>query len=95
MANGLTTPAGVSGLDADQLAILLGVKGHCERLLDHTPRFKYFTLHGSAHLNSLFKILELLRKGGINLGKDQLFVLAIAICIHDLGTRLCGAFPLW
>ena len=79
MANGLTTPAGVSGLDADQLAILLGVKGHCERLLDHTPRFKYFTLHGSAHLNSLFKILELLQKGGINLGKDQLFVLAIAV----------------
>jgi hypothetical protein len=44
MANGLSTPAGVSGLDADQLAILLGVKGHCERLLDHSVK-KIVTAH--------------------------------------------------
>jgi CheY-like chemotaxis protein len=61
------------------------VKEHACRLLDHTPRFKFFTLHGRAHLDSLFGILALLRKGGIELSSDQLFILCLAICIHDLG----------
>jgi hypothetical protein len=72
-------------LTPDQRAILHAVKKHAERLLDHTPRFKFFTLHGKAHLDSLFEILSILQRGGISLTQDELFILALAICIHDLG----------
>jgi ActR/RegA family two-component response regulator len=80
-----SSPLALIGLNAEELAIIHGVKAHSERLLDHSARFKFFTLHGAAHLNSLFEILNLLRAGGITLRGDQLFLLAIAICIHDLG----------
>lgn len=85
MSGKFSIPAVELGLDPDHQAILVGVKNHCERLLDHTPRFKFFTLHGKAHLDSLFEILHILRQGGIQLNKDDLFVLALALCIHDLG----------
>jgi ActR/RegA family two-component response regulator len=75
----------LSGLTSDQLATVKAVKAHAERLLDHSPRFKYFTLHGHQHLNSLFQILGLFREGGIKFSNEELFVLAVAICIHDLG----------
>ena len=78
-------PISVVGLDEKRSVILAGVKAHCERLLNHTPRFKYFTLHGSAHLNSLFEILAFLRKGGIELNTEELFLLSLSICVHDLG----------
>jgi ActR/RegA family two-component response regulator len=80
--------AGLSGLNKDQVAIIAAVKPHCERLLDHTPRFKYFTLHGKKHLDGLFDNLAILRKGGIELTSDELFILALAICVHDLGMVL-------
>jgi len=72
-------------LKPNQGAILRAVKSHCERLLDHTPRFRYFTLHGEAHLNGLFGILRILLDGGVNLNNEQLFTLVLSICIHDLG----------
>jgi len=64
---------------------LRSVKAHAEKLLDHTPRFKFFTLHGKPHLEYLFMILETLIQGGIRLSKDELYLLSLAICIHDLG----------
>jgi CheY-like chemotaxis protein len=85
MSDESAIPASSQGLTHDQRIILTAVKAHCERLLDHSPRFKYFTLHGKEHLNGLFEILALVRKGGVELERDQLFVLSIAICIHDLG----------
>ena len=72
-------------LEPDQRAILRAVKSHCERLLDHTPRFRYFTLHGEAHLNGLFGILRIFLNGGVKLNNEQLFILSLSICIHDLG----------
>ena len=85
MNNTSTWESALSGLTSDQLATVKAVKAHAERLLDHSPRFKYFTLHGQQHLNSLFQILGLFREGGINFSNEELFVLAVAICIHDLG----------
>ena len=85
MSSLLSEPVGVRGLTTDQQTILSAVKAHCERLLDHTPRFRYFTLHGKQHLTSLFGILDLLQRGGVDLDNEQLFLLSLAICIHDLG----------
>jgi len=53
--------------------------------LDHTPRFKYFTLHGAQHIHNLFTITDLLTECGLRLTKDQAFLLGCAICTHDLG----------
>ena len=75
----------IERLDARQQAVITSVKGHAESLLNHSPRFKFFTLHGTNHLNNLFEILELLIKGGIKLNQEELFLISSAICIHDLG----------
>lgn len=72
-------------LDDNQRLTLESVKRQAQTLLDHTPRFKYFTLHGANHLNNLFEVLEFLLKGGVSLKRDELFLLSLAICIHDLG----------
>ena len=72
-------------LDASHQATLRAVKQQAQTLLDHTPRFRFFTLHGTNHLNNLFEVLELLLRGGITLKRDELFLLSLAICIHDLG----------
>lgn len=72
-------------LSEEQQRIVAAVKAHAERLLDHSPRFKYFTLHGRAHIENLFSILELLINGGIKLTQEELFILSLAICVHDLG----------
>jgi hypothetical protein len=68
-----------------EVGILKSVKASAESLLDHTPRFQFFTLHGTKHLNGLFGILEILMQGGVDLPRDELFLLSLAICIHDLG----------
>lgn len=85
MSNQFSNSVTKLGLDPDHQAILTGVKNHCERLLNHTPRFKFFTLHGKAHLDGLFEILQILQQGGISLNKNELFILSMAICVHDLG----------
>ena len=54
-------------------------------ILDHSPRFKLFTLHGRNHLSELFRITEILIQGGIILSQRQLYLLSLAICTHDLG----------
>jgi len=72
-------------LSEKQAATVRAVRGNAERLLNHTPRFRFFTLHGSEHLESLFEILEIMLEGGIELSSDELFLLSVAICVHDLG----------
>jgi hypothetical protein len=47
-----------SRLGENQRKTLQAVKEQAQVLLEHTPRFRYFTLHGAAHLNNLFDILE-------------------------------------
>jgi len=54
-------------------------------LLDHTYRFKYFTLHGSIHTNNLLRILDILCEAGLELSKDEAFLLLCVICVHDVG----------
>ena len=75
----------VSRLDAAQQNTLRAVKSRSEQLLNHTPRFKFFTLHGTNHLNNLFEILELFIQAGIKLNREELFLLSLSICMHDLG----------
>ena len=59
-------------LQPQDAEILASVKGHAERLLNHTPRFRFFTLHGSEHLDGLFRILALLLKGGVENGARRI-----------------------
>lgn len=54
-------------------------------LLDHSPRFKLFTLHGRNHLSELFRIADIMIQGGIILNERQTYLLSLGICTHDLG----------
>jgi hypothetical protein len=72
-------------LQEREVGILRAVRASSERLLNHTPRFRFFTLHGTEHLNSLYEIFEILLEGHVELSRDEIFLLALAICIHDLG----------
>ena len=75
----------ISLLNLEQSIILAAVRAQAENLLGHTPRFKFFTLHGKAHLDSLFKCSDIFVAAGIKLSPDEAFLLALSICIHDLG----------
>lgn len=75
----------IAALDSKQQTILRAVKNHAESLLDHSPRFKFFTLHGKTHIENLFGILQLLIDGGIKLKPEERYLLSLAICVHDLG----------
>lgn len=72
-------------LNSNQLAQVNAIEQNAIELLDHTPRFKYFTLHGKAHIQNLYKILELLCNAGLKLNQEQAFLLISSICMHDLG----------
>lgn len=72
-------------LNTTQKSQLDAIENHATTLLDHTPRFKYFTLHGKEHIKNLFRILELLCGAGLKLNQDQAFLLGCSICVHDLG----------
>lgn len=72
-------------LDADQITQLDAIENHATTLLDHTPRFKYFTLHGREHIRNLYKIVGLLCDAGLELKPEQAFLLGCSICIHDIG----------
>lgn len=65
--------------------IIQSLRQHATELLDHSPRFRYFTLHGKQHLENLFKLVAMLNRGGLRLDEDESFLLAAAICVHDLG----------
>lgn len=72
-------------LSPQRSAIVRSVYKHGCLLLDHSPRFKFFTLHGSHHLGELFRIFEIVLAGGAKLNERQIYLLSLAICTHDLG----------
>ena len=72
-------------LNSDQKRQLDAIEKQASTLLDHTPRFKYFTLHGKEHIQNLYNIVKLLCKAGLSLNNEQAFLLACSICVHDLG----------
>ena len=72
-------------LSGKQGTILSAVETHASTLLDRTPRFKYFTLHGRQHIGNVFKNVDLLMEAGLTLTQDQAFLLGCAICLHDVG----------
>lgn len=72
-------------LNEKQKRVVAAVKEHAETLLDHTPNFKYFTLHGSSHIENMFNMADTLINNGISLNQDEAFLLSLSICIHDLG----------
>jgi len=72
-------------LTSDQKIQLNAIEKHATNLLDYTPRFKYFTLHGKKHIKNLYKIVDLLCIAGLKLEQEQAFLLACSICVHDLG----------
>jgi CheY-like chemotaxis protein len=72
-------------LHETESAIVKAVFVKAARLLDNSPRFKLFTLHGEAHLAGLFRILEIFLEAGFKLTDRELYLLSLAICTHDLG----------
>jgi hypothetical protein len=74
-----------SYLSSAQLAIVEAIEKHAVTLLDHSPRFKYFTLHGKEHIANLYKIIDILCQSGLKFNQDQAFLLCCSICVHDLG----------
>jgi len=72
-------------LSQDKQTIVLAIKKHSQELLDNTPRFKYFTLHGSRHIDNIFNIFDLFVDAGLKLTEDQAFLLSCAVCTHDVG----------
>ena len=74
-----------SFIDEDAYEIVSRVYKNACTISDHSPRFKFFTLHGTKHLDSLYSIFELLLRAGIPLSERQIFLLGISISIHDLG----------
>lgn len=72
-------------LSQDQKTQLMAIQRHSETLLDHTPRFKYFTLHGKEHISNLYKNVDFLHEAGLELNQEQGFLLSCAICVHDIG----------
>jgi hypothetical protein len=75
----------LTGLPDDKIQTVMSVFDHASKLLDVSPRFRFFTLHGREHLSNLFRLLGLFRKGGVTFTDHELFILALAICTHDLG----------
>jgi CheY-like chemotaxis protein len=83
--------------------IVSAVRNHAEKLLDHSPRFRYFTLHGQAHIENMFVLANLLHDLGLKLTDYESLLLSVAICIHDLGMivplkdedliNICGEYP--
>ena len=72
-------------LTVEERTTVAALRRHAADLLDHTPRFPYFTLHGSAHIANLFGIVQLLCDAGLKLTAQEAYLLACAICVHDLG----------
>ena len=72
-------------LSKTQTTQINAIENHAVTLLDHTPRFKYFTLHGNNHIQNLYKIVDMLCNSGLVLNQEQAFLLGCSICIHDLG----------
>ena len=72
-------------LPEKESAIVKAVFTKAGRLLDNSPRFKLFTLHGEVHLSNLFKILEIFLEADFKLSQRELYLLSLAICTHDLG----------
>jgi hypothetical protein len=72
-------------LTVGERTTVAAIRRHAADLLDHTPRFPYFTLHGSAHIANLFGIVQLLCNAGLKLADPEAYLLACSICIHDLG----------
>jgi len=66
-------------------SILDAVYNYSCELLDHTPRFQYFTLHGSKHIDNVVSNIDIMMNAGIELTEDQAFFLTCSACIHDLG----------
>lgn len=75
----------LENLPLGRQGIVRSVKTHAESLMSGSSRFKYFTLHGEKHINSLFGILDTLIEGGLILTSDEIYLLSLAICTHDLG----------
>jgi len=65
--------------------IVKSVYRHCGEALDRTSRFKYFTLHGKAHIDNIFSLIDILIGGGIEIGGHESYLLALSICMHDIG----------
>lgn len=75
----------LGGLSPERNEIFGRIKAHSEKLLDRSPKFRYFTLHGKAHIENMIYIADMLLASGITLSDDEKYYLALSILVHDLG----------
>lgn len=78
----------VDQLPKEKQTIIEAVKKHSRTLLDNTPRFKYFTLHGSQHIENLFNLLDIFENGGLRLSDDQAFLLSTNTGVAIFGFKI-------
>ncbi|HVU47239.1 MAG TPA: response regulator [Terracidiphilus sp.] len=74
-----------SVLTSKQRTQLAALYEHASTLLDLTPHFRFFTLHGKQHFANLFEIVDILAEAGLVLRQDQAFLLGCCLCVHDVG----------
>jgi len=81
----MNTNAYFNQLSLEKKRIVEALRHSANTHLNHTPRFKYFTLHGSTHIDNLLNLLNLLYEAGLRLDQEESFYLLCAICCHDIG----------
>jgi len=81
----MSDPYIYSLMAASQAVVVKAIRAHAEQLLNCSPRFKLFTLHGTPHIKNLFAISDLMIRGGVKISADEAYLLSLAICVHDLG----------
>lgn len=69
----------------DSQQVLQSAYRYCCGILDSTCRFKLFTLHGKNHIDNIFRIVDMLIDGGVEIGGHDAFLLGLSICVHDIG----------
>jgi CheY-like chemotaxis protein len=72
-------------IDPAKRVVVLSVWNKSMVLLDNTPRFQYYTLHGKLHHESVLRNLTILINGGLDLSEDELYLLLLAVAVHDIG----------
>ena len=78
----------IKSLDSNEQLHVKAVWKHAMQLLNNSPRFLYYTLHGSEHHESLLRLLSILIKGGLTLSQKEAYLLLLAIAVHDIGMVL-------
>lgn len=63
------------------------IKSKVDTLLSH-PKHSNFTDHQITHSERIVEIIRLILNGDSKLNEDEWFILAAAVCLHDIGMQI-------